>query len=231
MINRYRNTHLWLLLPFAVVMIGFAPTYWLAFTDAPFRQHLHGLTATAWFVLLIVQPWIVTRGHAARHRLVGMIALVLAGGVIASGLAVIPFNFVNESLPPIARYGLSFADVLLVSGFAASVCFAIRNARRIDDHARWMIATVVWALPPATFRLFINIALAAGVEDLGAIFPILLIAAGLINLPILLFLMIREKRAHPAYVLATVGSLTFAIALPVGTMSWWAAIADRVFTM
>ena len=37
MISRYRNTHLWLLLPFAVVMLGFAPSYWFALTDAPFR--------------------------------------------------------------------------------------------------------------------------------------------------------------------------------------------------
>jgi hypothetical protein len=218
-------------LPFLVVMIGFARSYWLAMTDAPFRQHLHGLTATAWFVLLILQPWLVTNGHAARHRLVGMLALLLAGGVIASGLAAIPYNLVNERLPDIARYGLSFGDVILVSGFTTSVVFAVRKARNVDDHAHWMISTVFWALPPATFRLGMTLVLASGMENPGSVAPLVLIGAGLINLPILVYMMWREKRAHPAYLLAAVGSLMLTVALPVGAMNWWINVADAVFTI
>ena len=63
MLTQYRNTHLWLLVPFGIVLIAFLPSYWLAFAEAPWRQHLHGLTATAWFILLIAQPYLVTRGH------------------------------------------------------------------------------------------------------------------------------------------------------------------------
>ncbi len=212
-------------------MIGFARSYWLAMADAPFRQHLHGLTATAWFVLLILQPWLVTHGHGARHRVVGMFALLLAGAVIASGLAAIPYNLVNERLPEIARYGLSFGDVILVSGFTTSVVFGVINARSVEDHAHWMIATVFWALPPATFRLGMTLVLASGIENPGNVAPLVLIGAGLVNLPVLLFMTWRERRVHPAYLLAAAGSLTLAVALPVGAMAWWINIADAVFRL
>jgi len=75
---QYRNVYLWLLIPFSIVMLAFLPSYWLGFGDAPWRQHLHGLTATLWFCLLIAQPYLVTRGHVDAHRRYGMIALVLA---------------------------------------------------------------------------------------------------------------------------------------------------------
>ncbi len=233
MLAKYRNTHLWLLVPFGIVMLGFMPSYWLEFTEAPWRHHLHGLTATAWFLLLIVQPYVITRGHVARHRLFGMFALILAGGVVASGLAAIPFNLTSETLPSAARYGLSFGDVVLVGGFAASVAMAIRTVRQTDDHAHWMIASVFWALPPATFRLLIpvGIAMSSGPPDFDSLAPKLLGGAGVINLVFLALMMWRDKRLHPAYVLAAIGSLCMFILLPVGQMSWWISIADAVFKM
>ena len=77
--TRYRNTHLWLLLPFAVAVLGFVPSYWLRFFEVPWRHHVHGLTATLWFVLLVAQPYLISRGHAAQHRRYGMLALIVAG--------------------------------------------------------------------------------------------------------------------------------------------------------
>lgn len=66
--NKYKNAHLWLLIPFVIVLLGFLPSYWLKFAEAPWRQHLHGITATLWFVLLIVQPYLVTRRELMTTR-------------------------------------------------------------------------------------------------------------------------------------------------------------------
>ena len=227
--NKYRSTHLWLLIPFVVVIVGFLPPYWLRFTDAPFRQHLHGLTATAWFVLLIVQPYLVTRGHAAKHRLFGMIALLLAGAVAISALGTIPYNFVNERIPETGKYGLSFIDVVLVSGFAMAVIMAIKNARNVEDHARWMISTVFWALAPGTFRVLFIPLIVLGVEDIGSKTPFLLAGAGIANILVLLILMLRDRRAHPAYLSAAIGNLVMFLPMTVGNMQWWRTIADAVF--
>ncbi|MDJ0653913.1 MAG: hypothetical protein QNJ40_07160 [Xanthomonadales bacterium] len=228
-LNAYRNVHLWLLIPFVIIILGFLPTYWLQFSSAPWRHHLHGLTATAWFVLLIAQPYLVTRGHVRQHRLFGMLALVLAGGVIVSGLGAIPYNLVNERLPETARYGLSFLDLVLVPGFAAAVVMAVVSAKRPDDHARWMISTVFWAVSPGLFRLLLVPMFIIGVADVDATVPWVLGSTGVVNILVLGFLMLRERRAHPAYLLAAVGSLVLLIPMQIGQAEWWRAVANALF--
>ena len=229
--DRYKNAHLWLLIPFVIVLLGFLPTYWLRLADAPWRHHLHGLSATLWFILLIAQPYLATRGRLESHRRFGLFALVLAGAVVASGLGVIPYNLVNEGLPVNARYGLSFIDIIVVTGFAAAVVMGIRTARQTDDHAHWMISTVFWAVSPGLFRLLFVPLFVFGVPDPGGKAPYALAAAGIVNVIVLAILMLRERRAHPAYSLAAIGSLVYVIALPVGGMAWWQGLANALFSI
>ena len=78
--DRYRNFHLWMLLPFAISVLGFSYSYYFNLKGATFHQHVHGLSATLWYVLVIVQPWLITRkGDIRRHRLLGAFATLLAG--------------------------------------------------------------------------------------------------------------------------------------------------------
>ena len=228
--NNYKNVHLWLLIPFIIVVVGYAPSYWLKFADAPWRHHIHGLTATLWFLLLMVQPYLVTRGHVRQHRLYGMFALALAGAVAASGLNVIPYNLLNERLPVTARYGLSFIDIVLIAGFVVAVFMALVNAKRVDDHARWMISTVFWAVSPGLFRLFLLPMFALQSPDMDGKFPYLLAMAGIFNLLVLSILMFRDRRLHPAYVFAAAGSLALFVPMQVGDMQWWRDLADAVFS-
>ena len=229
--NTYKNVHLWLLIPFIIVMLGFLPSYWLVFAEAPWRHHLHGLTATLWFILLIVQPYLVTRGHNRQHRLFGMIALMLAGGVALSAYSVIPYNLVNERLPETARYGLSFIDLVLVPGFIFAVIMAIKNAKNVHDHARWMVSTAFWAISPGLFRLLFVPLVVFEVDDIGGKAPLLLSAAGVANLVALAILMVRDRRAHPAYVAVAMGSSVMLVPMWVGEMPWWRSLADSLFTM
>lgn len=231
MIERYKHTHRWLLIPLTMVILGFLPSYWMRFEEAPWRQHLHGLTATLWFVLLVTQPYLIAGGRTQSHRLFGMLALIVAGGVVISALGAIPYNFVNERMPDEAKYGLSFVDIVLVPGFAAAVIMAIKNGRNVDDHARWMISSVFWAVSPALFRLLmLPIFLLTGLgPDLVA--PLALAAAGAANILILVILMWRDRRAHPAFVTAALGSLVLFTPVFVGNMQWWRNIADSLFTV
>lgn len=231
MIKRYRHTHLWLLIPLSIVILGFLPSYWMRFAEAPWRQHLHGLTATLWFVLLVTQPYLIAQGRLQSHRLFGMLALIVAGGVVISALGAIPYNLVNERLPDEAKYGLSFVDIVLVPGFAAAVIMAIKNAGNVDDHARWMISSVFWAVSPALFRLLIVpfFLLTDFGPDLAA--PLALAAAGAANILLLLVLMWRDERAHPAFVTAALGSLVLFSPALIGKMQWWRHIADSLFVI
>ena len=229
--DRYKNVHRWLLIPFVIVMLGFAPSYWLKFTDAPFRQHLHGLTATLWFILLIVQPYLATRGNLRAHRRFGMYALILAGGVALSGLGTIPYNLHNQALPEVARYGLSFVDVVLVAGFVVSVVMAIRTVKQTDDHARWMISTVFWVLAPATFRLYMFSFIFSGVSPTDGLFVAWLAAAGITNTVVLAGLMLIDRKLHPAWLLPAICNLVMVVPMNIGQWAWWRNIADALFTI
>ncbi|MEM7082706.1 MAG: hypothetical protein AAF465_08230 [Pseudomonadota bacterium] len=224
----YRHLHLWLLIPLAVAIIGFTPSYWLKLDVVPFRQHLHGISATVWFVFLVVQPYLITRARREQHRWYGIIGLFVAGGVVFSALGTLPYNFVGD-LPDVAKYGLTFIDVVVVIGFTFSVLMAVRKLPNMHDHARWMIASVFWALVPAFARIiwhtlaFFN----DGVLPIPVFVGLLL--AAVINALILIIIMVKERRAHPAFLLAALGNLVYFTPPITHKLSSWRAIADALF--
>lgn len=234
-VRKFRHAHRWLLIPLGITLLGFTPSYFLALGEASWQQHLHGISATLWFVLLIVQPWLATHGRLAQHRLLGPVGLVLAGMVIASALGVIPANIENAAdselppfFPPAFFYGISFVDLVIALGFAVSVVMAMINVRRPRDHALWMISTAFWALSPGLVRLMaFSMMFTVGVEGrtlidfvVVATFPIVVAIAAV---------MIRLRQAHPALVLVLFGNLLGLLVAWVGDNETWRAIADAVF--
>lgn len=151
----FPRTHIWLILPLIIVISGFLLTYWFRFLSVPFRQHVHGLTATCWFILVIVQPYLYQKNNIQLHRKIGLIGLFLAGGVIFSALQMLPFNL-TSGMPLNIAYGLIFMDFIALGGFTFSVYKAIRNVKNTRVHGRWMIASVLWSLQPALLRLINN---------------------------------------------------------------------------
>ena len=231
MLKDYKNAHLWLLIPFAIILLGFAPSYWLRFSEVPWRQHLHGLTATLWFILLIAQPYLITRGNNRQHRLYGMFALFIAGGVVLSALGAIPYNLTNEWMSDTVKYGLSFIDVIVIIGFAIAVLMAVKTASNVNDHAQWMVSTVFWAILPGLFRL-VNLVQGLALDG-GRLLDASQVLAmiGVLNIIVLGYLMFRGRRANPAYLAAAIGSVVYFVALPIGQMEWWRKLADALFTI
>jgi hypothetical protein len=150
----FPKLHLWLLIPFGFTLLGFR-SYWTGFSEAPLRWHLHGISATAWYIILIVQPWLYHHRPIQIHRKVGMLGLLLAGFVTASALGVIRGNLTQPEQSPLfeVRYSLSLLDFIFIAGFLLSVAAAVWNAKNTQVHARWMISSVFWVLSPATTRL------------------------------------------------------------------------------
>lgn len=234
-IQTFRHAHRWLLIPLFITLLGFTPTYFLRLGEANWQQHIHAISATLWFVLLIVQPWLATHGRLPQHRVLGPIGLVLAGMVAASALAMIPANIENAGrtdLPPFLTpeflYGISFVDLVIAIGFTASIVMAMLNVRRPQDHALWMISTALWVLIPGLARLLgFPLLVIVGVEgrtltDFVIIGTFLIVAA-------IAAVMIRMRHAHPALLLVLFGNL---LALGVGWLGGnetWRAIATTVF--
>ncbi|MEX0997440.1 MAG: hypothetical protein WDZ45_10360 [Flavobacteriaceae bacterium] len=230
----FPKAHLWLLIPFALTVAGLYLSYWSRFTDAPWRQHIHGLTATAWYILVVIQPWLIHNKHPSIHRKLGIIAIFLAGGVVFSALQVMPHQVVNEFLPDVLKYGFSFADLCALAGFSICVILGVLNARYINIHARWLISTVFWILLPATARLVYFPLLQAyegnpPITYIDAVY-ICLILTTVIPLLIMMYLDYKkEKKVYTSYLFTLLGVSFYALAIePMGNWQWWIDICHAV---
>lgn len=237
----FPKLHLWLLLPFLLTILGFSH-YWKDFSNAPFRWHLHGITATLWYLVLIIQPWLYHHKPIQVHRKLGMVGIILAGMVAASALGVLRGNLTQPEQSPLfeVRYSLTLLDFIFVSGFLFSVVAAILNSKNTQSHARWMISTVFWVLSPATTRLsFVPLGMIFQPKEFSD-FPftwpeVLGWNQILITLVIglLIFLDLRkEKKIFASYALAAFGQLfSLWVVFALKDAEWLISLFDHLFEM
>lgn len=159
----YKNFYLWMLIPFVISVLGFTYSYFSKLSSATFHQHVHGISATLWYVLVILQPYLITRKkNIQRHKSLGTIGLILAGIVAGSALTIIPKNIdnieeldMNGFFNPTFAYSATLVDFVLVSMFIISVSLAILNIkkRNLSGHVQWLMASVFFVLSPGLARL------------------------------------------------------------------------------
>jgi hypothetical protein len=70
----YQRAWLYFLLAMAVIIAGFVPSFFTKLPTTDAWHHLHGMTATAWLTLLVVQPLLYSRGKMALHRKLGKVS-------------------------------------------------------------------------------------------------------------------------------------------------------------
>lgn len=155
----YRYAHyviLFVLVP--AIAVAFWPQYLGVLPAAPFALHAHGITASLWVLLIVVQSWTVHNRRFVWHRAAARATLVLvplfAGG---AGLVVhsMAIKYVNRSDPFSATLGarLGVDDILTTILMVWMVRRAIVNRRRVGVHAAYMLSTVLLLLPPVIVRL------------------------------------------------------------------------------
>jgi len=233
-ISLFPNAHLWLLIPFALTVAGFYLSYWSKFSEAPWRQHVHGLSATAWYVLVVLQPWLIHNKPAKYHKKLGIVGVFLAGAVVFSAFQVIPFQVVNDFLPDVLKYGFSFADICALVGFSICVIYGVLNAKNLQVHARWLISTVFWILLPATARLvyFPLLNAYAGNPPLTYLQAVHLcwFLTTLLPLGYLIYLDYRtEKKVFNSYLFTLIGVSFYTLAIgPMGNWQWWIDVCHNI---
>jgi hypothetical protein len=154
----YRHAHWYLLLLFPLTGLAFWPGYFGKLAASPYAFHVHGVTASLWILLLAFQSWSIHRRRNALHRSAGLGSLALFPLFIAGGLLVIQtmaVKFAAGSDPFYAMFGARLGAVDAVSS-AAIPCFfymALKERRKVHLHARYMLAPVLFLLPPILSRL------------------------------------------------------------------------------
>jgi hypothetical protein len=182
----------------AVVLIGFAPSFYLRGmvpAYAPFLPItplviLHGTIFSAWILFFMAQVSLVSAGRLDLHRRLGVLGALLAGAMIFVGILTALHGAARASGPPIVPppswLAVPLFDILLFTGM---VGVALYNRANAQTHKRLMLLTTTGLISAAVGRL-----------PLFMIpFPIvILIAQGLLLTPLILWDLRTRGRLHPA---------------------------------
>lgn len=239
--ERYKDLHLWMIIPMIVMQFGIFHDYWGDLTDNAWAVHVHYWTATLWYVFLILQPYYATHGQLQRHRANGIIGMFLAGGVAMTALSALNRDIVNAQLTaeqpgifgPFVSwffYGIAAIEPVMMGAFIFAVIQSIRYRKSLHDHAWWLVSTVFIIMIPA---------LARGLQAMWMVFldgndPRVLTVPIYINTAIILALLFWAARRygtvnHPATWLALGVNLFNLLFEPLGRWEWLQGILRAVF--
>src|SRR5687767_3312620 len=83
----YRTAPYYMLIVIAVIITGFWPSYFAASGAVPWQFHAHGIGASMWVLMVLVQTITVHKAQLPLHRAVGKSSLLLfpflIGGLVA----------------------------------------------------------------------------------------------------------------------------------------------------
>lgn len=158
--DKYKNLYLWMLIPFVVAQVGIFNYYWPKFAEVTWEIHFHYWLVSLWYLLVILQPYLVSNGLLKSHRTVGIFGFMLAGGAIVSGLIIldIPLKLVHNldasrPGPPAAfYYGTLVIEFVLMLAFAFAITQSILKRHQKEEHAYWLICSVFYMIAPALGR-------------------------------------------------------------------------------
>ena len=141
----------------AVVVIGFAPTYFLKgaiFAPLPsLLVHIHGAAFSSWILLFIVQTALISTRNVRLHRKLGYAGAVLAASMVVLGVMVNSAAVRRGGVPPIfTTPQFILINDLGVALFGALVACAVWQRRNGPVHKRLMLIATISIMPPAINR-------------------------------------------------------------------------------
>ncbi len=152
----YPYAHRYLALGLAVVLLGFSTTYFRRLGDFSLPYHAHGISATLWMFLLILQPYLFQRGKLKIHKYLGWFSLILVPTLVICGVIMMRLMIQGQAnYPPNLVYKLAFIDALTLLSFFLLYILALRYRKRLMLHSKLMVATIFGPLLPALARMFL----------------------------------------------------------------------------
>lgn len=154
----YRRAYIWLLALFPAVALAFWPGYFARLTSVSWVLHAHGVTASLWIALLVVQSWSIHREARPLHRLSGRTSLALFPIFWTSGLLIVQFmaaGAVAKDGPFHNLFGARLTPVDIVASAATLYLYylAVSRRRAVLVHASAMLAIPLFLTTPILVRL------------------------------------------------------------------------------
>jgi hypothetical protein len=193
------------------VLIGFAHTFYLRplFSSRllPSILYVHGAVLTVWFLLTVLQGWLVLTQRVALHRRTGYAVAIYAALVVVMGLAA-DLRMVTEITSPkdpenILFWGNLFSLVL----FATYVSLAVIFRKHPEVHMRVVLLASISIVGPALARFADFLPGGFAARPVYAV-------AGLLGLfgSLIAFDLTVRRRPHPA---SWIGAIAFVASLVV----------------
>ncbi len=215
--------HLSMIVPLVVMQVFIASDYWVGFLGAPWAIHVHVVTVTAWYILLISQPRLVAKGDLLNHRTVGILGFAVAGGVGFTAISMLPNTvgfgrFVEANPGGIGQfsaeffYAIAISEFILILAFLFAVYKAIVLRKSRQEHAAWLVSTAFIMLFPAVGRGVQNLSIAINGFDTENFFVEIVVVPSIITAVLIigLTMTIAARHSilrHPAIRLAIVVNL------------------------
>lgn len=227
----YRYAHWYLLALFPFAGLAFWQSYLSQLSTSSMEFHAHGISATLWMILLVVQSWTMASGHRQLHRTLGTTSLVLFPLFLAGGASIF-FGMADRYVagsPFHVMYAprLAWLDFVGVAGFAYFYYEALRQRRKVHAHSGYMLATVFFLLPPIFGRLMAIPLGVRGPEDFGKLGTGFQIANVLIALLAFVIASRRGRNGRPFAIVGVLTLLSSFLYQTVGGMPAWHAVFAR----
>lgn len=138
----------------ALAAAAFWPSYFSRFVAVPLEVHLHGVTMTAWCLMLVAQATLIRTGRPDAHRALGRVSYVLVPLIVLATLALAQFVLRNAKTPftPEVLY-FFYLQISLTVVLAFAYVQALRHRAQPAVHATYMIGTGLALVDPVVSRL------------------------------------------------------------------------------
>jgi len=227
--SKYKNLHLWMIIPMVIMQAGIFHDYWGDFSENAWSVHVHYITGTVWYLYLIIQPYFATHGQLTRHRTNGIIGMFLAGAVCLTALSMLHRDIANAENSLVRRdnfgpfepwffFGVAAVEIIMMTAFGFAVIKSIIHRKQLEDHSWWLISTVFIIMMPALGRgvQFVYIGMNSQHWPNVDIMSPLYIAEGMILAMLLFGAWKYDKLKHPATWLAVAVNVFNLFLEPIG---------------
>jgi len=142
----YKHAPYYVLVVIAVIIAGFWPSYFAAEESVPWQFHAHGIAASIWVLMVLVQSWTVHKEQLPLHRAVGKSSLILFPFLIGGLAAIIDLTgkgYVSGDGVTRQMFGGQFLIGLALAIAAYVVLYyrALKFRRKVWLHSGYMLAT------------------------------------------------------------------------------------------
>jgi hypothetical protein len=149
----YPHAQWYFLAAMVVTWIGFSQSYFAVIRTEPLLHHIHGALMGGWIALLVIQPILYQRGQLRLHRTLGRWGVyVWLPAILICGFLVDRRMLRTHNAPPLIIDQLAFLDLTSLILFPLLIALSIRDSRRVQLHARYIVCTVLLLMPPALAR-------------------------------------------------------------------------------